>query len=441
MPTWGPVEDPPAGEAADEPRGVTLDDLKKAPPEYRDLPIEENVDLIAVEPAAPAAAANVDAPAPADVEAAADMFAESVRRETGEHPPVVQETAAEAAAVFAAASPESGDDDLLWGESEEADAVLPVPVMEESGTEQPAIEDPLGIGAAGGPAWEEPTSHSVLHDLMPSGTSERNLPAAVITAVVLVVAAIVSLWISKAAFAVVASIIVLIAQAELYATMHRRGYQPATALGLVVGAMMLAGAYLRGEQAMLMFVALGAVLSFLWYMAAPPKGREGALRNIGSTLLGIVYVPFLAGYALILLSQPDMGTGLVLSILGLTFLYDTAAFAVGSFYGKRPLAPTISPKKSWEGLSGGTVVTLFVGAAVLSNIAPIQPSLPKAIGLSLIIVIFAPLGDLAESLIKRDLRVKDMGTLLPGHGGVLDRIDSALFVLPAAWYFLRLVAS
>jgi phosphatidate cytidylyltransferase len=258
---------------------------------------------------------------------------------------------------------------------------------------------------------------------------------------VLVVAAIVSLWISTAAFAVVASVIVLLAQAELYGTMHRRGYQPATALGLVIGAMLLAGAYLRGEQAMLMFVALGAVLSFLWYMAAPPKAREGTLRNIGATLLGIVYVPFLGGYALILLSQKGMGTGLVLSILGLTFLYDMAAFAVGSFYGKRPLAPTISPKKSWEGLFGATVVTLFVGAAVLPNIRPIDPSLPTAIGMALIIVIFAPLGDLAESLIKRDLRVKDMGTLLPGHGGVLDRIDSALFVLPAAWYFLRLVAS
>jgi phosphatidate cytidylyltransferase len=436
---WGPVDEAPIeeAEAPAEPLGVTLDDLKKAPPEYRELPIaEEGNEPVRIESAEEAAAvfvAESEPPRPAEVEAAADMFAESVRRETGEHAALGKEAPAPADA--------ESDDELLWDEGDDAGTVLPVPVMEETGTQPPPIEDPLGIGAAGGPAWEEPTSHSVLHDLVPPGLSERNLSAALITAGVLIVAAVVSLWISKAAFAVVASIIVLIAQAELYATMHRRGYQPATALGLVVGAMLLAGAYLRGEQAMLMFVALGAVLSFLWYMAAPPKGREGALRNIGSTLLGIVYVPFLAGYALILLSQPDMGTGLVLSILGLTFLYDIAAFAVGSFYGKRPLAPTISPKKSWEGLSGGTVVTLFVGAAVLSNIAPIQPSLPKAIGLSLIIVIFAPLGDLAESLIKRDLRVKDMGTLLPGHGGVLDRIDSALFVLPAAWYFLRLVAS
>jgi phosphatidate cytidylyltransferase len=440
--TWGPAEDAPEQPEAEEEAhpGVTLDDLKKAPPEYRDLPVVEDEDVGELQLPEPAAPASAEAPAPAEVEAAADMFAESVRRETGEHAPVAHETAAEAAAVFTAASSGSGDDELLWDDGDEAGAVLPVPVMEESGTE-PTIDDPLGIGAAGGPAWEEPTSHSVLHDLVPPGLSERNLPAALITAGVLIVAAIVSLWISKGAFAVVASIIVLIAQAELYATMHRRGYQPATALGLVVGAMLLAGAYLRGEPAMLMFVALGAVLSFLWYMAAAPKAREGALRNIGLTLLGIVYVPFLAGYALILLSQPSMGTALVLSVLGVTFLYDIAAFAMGSFYGKHPLAPTISPKKSWEGLSGATVVTLFVGTAVFSNIAPIQPSIPKAIGLALLVVILAPLGDLSESLIKRDLRVKDMGTLLPGHGGVLDRIDSLLFVLPAAWYFLRLVAS
>jgi phosphatidate cytidylyltransferase len=443
--TWGPADERPSEGAGEpqEPRGVTLDDLKKAPPEYRELPVVEEADEpVPAESAESAAAVFAESqPHPADVEAAADMFAESVRRETGEHAALSEEpeTAAEAAAVFTA-SEGSGDDDPLWDGGDEESAVLPVPVMEESGTEPP-LEDPLGLGAAGGPAWEEPTSHSVLHDLVPPGLTERNLPAALITAGVLIVAAIVSLWISKAAFAVVASIIVLIAQAELYATMHRRGHQPATALGLVLGAMLLAGAYLRGEAAMLMFVALGTVLSFLWYMAAAPKAREGALRNVGLTLLGIVYVPFLAGYALILLSQPSMGTALVLSILGVTFLYDIAAFAVGSFYGKRPLAPTISPKKSWEGLFGATIVTLFVGTAVFSNIEPIQPSIPKAIGLALIIVILAPLGDLSESLIKRDLRVKDMGTLLPGHGGVLDRIDSVLFVLPAAWYFLRLVAS
>jgi phosphatidate cytidylyltransferase len=430
---WGPLDAP--AEVADAPRGdLTLDDLKKAPPEYVDLPIEPEtgeVVVVGVEDAPAPKAAHGDEPHPAEVAAAADRLAESIRQ-TGEHPVARDEDPIVPPA-------EVPGTELLWEEGDEEPDALPL--LDDAPSGGATMDDPLGIGAVGGPSWEEPTSHSVLGDVGAQGSSDRNLQAAVITAGVLVVAAIVSLWISTAAFAVVASVIVLLAQAELYGTMHRRGYQPATALGLVIGAMLLAGAYLRGEQAMLMFVALGAVLSFLWYMAAPPKAREGTLRNIGATLLGIVYVPFLGGYALILLSQKGMGTGLVLSILGLTFLYDMAAFAVGSFYGKRPLAPTISPKKSWEGLFGATVVTLFVGAAVLPNIRPIDPSLPTAIGMALIIVIFAPLGDLAESLIKRDLRVKDMGTLLPGHGGVLDRIDSALFVLPAAWYFLRLVAS
>jgi phosphatidate cytidylyltransferase len=433
---WGPGDEPVAEDAAlepaDEPPGdLTLEDLKKPPREYVDLPpAPEAEDVVIVTGAVEAGS---DAPHPSEVEAAADRMAESIRQ-TGEH------AVTRADEPVAPAGEEAAETDLLWDDPA-ADEPDVRPIMDDDATPAGEEADPLGIGAVGGPSWEEPTSRSVLGDLTPPGLSERNLPAAVITAGVLVLAAIISILISPAAFAVVAGIVILLAQAELYGTMHRRGYQPATALGLVVGAMLLAGAYLRGEQAMLMFIALGAVLSFLWYMAAPPKAREGTLRNIGATLLGLVYVPFLGGYALVLLSQKDMGTGLVLAVLGLTFLYDMSAFAVGSFYGKRPLAPTISPKKSWEGLFGATVVTLLVGAAVLSQIRPIEPSVPTAVGLALIIVIFAPLGDLAESLIKRDLRVKDMSALLPGHGGVLDRIDSALFVLPAAWYFLRLVAS
>ena len=256
------------------------------------------------------------------MEAVADRFAESIREETAEHAPVARDEG------LGAPPEETRSDELLWEEGEDDDVgPLPGTTLEGPGSERQAIPDPLSVGSMGGPTWEEPTSRSVLGDLMPPGLSERNLPAAVITAGVLILAAVVSIWVSKAAFAVVASVIVLLAQAELYATMHRRGYQPATALGLVVGAMLLAGAYLRGEQAMLMFLALGAVLSFLWYMAAPPKARDGALRNIAVTLLGIAYVPFLAGYAMILLAQQSMGQGLVLSILGLTFLYDMAAFA------------------------------------------------------------------------------------------------------------------
>jgi phosphatidate cytidylyltransferase len=265
----------------------------------------------------------------------------------------------------------------------------------------------------------------------------RNLPAAVLTAAVLAALALISLAVAKAAFAIVAGGVVLLGQAELYATMQRKGHQPATALGLVIGAFTLAGAYLKGEQAMLFFVVLGLMLSFLWYMAAAPKAREGALAHMGSTLFGVLYVPFLAGFLLLILAQPTSGRALMLAVLGLTFIYDIAAFVFGSFWGSRALAPTISPKKSWEGLFGATVVTFALAVAILPSIDPLD--LVKSVGLAIVVAVFAPLGDLAESTIKRDLGVKDMGSILPGHGGVLDRIDSVLFVAPAAFYFLRLI--
>jgi phosphatidate cytidylyltransferase len=288
-----------------------------------------------------------------------------------------------------------------------------------------------------GPTWEEPTgSHALVTE--PSGPRiGRDLPSALITGVALVLVALVSIAIGAAWFAIVASAIVLLGQAELYATMHRRGYQPATALGLVVGALILAGAYLKGEEAMLLFVALGMIVSVLWYMAGPLKARENAVANIGSTLLGVLYVPLLAGFALVILAQANSGRALLLCVLALTFLYDVAAFAVGSLWGVTPIAPTISPRKSLQGLFGGTVVTLIAAAAVVSQIGPL--SIAKGVGLGLLVSVFAPLGDLAESALKRDLGVKDMGSILPGHGGILDRIDSVLFVAPAALYFFRLI--
>jgi phosphatidate cytidylyltransferase len=399
---------------------LSIEDLKKAPPEYSDLPGAyegtmgpETLDVEGPGPSEPEdegqagpAESPWDEPEPrltepdiAEVEAAADRLAYEFR-DAGE--------------------PDDVEKDLL------SDLERPGPRTVRVG--------PEGLT---GPTWEEPTSRVVMAEPAPI-TPARDMPAALITAVVLAAAALISLAVSKAAFAAVAGLVVLLGQAELYGAMNKRGHQPATALGLVVGALILAGGYLKGEAAMLFFVGLGLVLSFLWYMAAAPKHREGAIGNIGTTMLGIVYVPFLAAYMLVVLSQPNSGRATMLAVLGLTFLYDVAAFVIGSFWGARALAPTISPRKSWEGLFGATVFTVTVAIAVLPSINPID-SVARAVGLAVIVVLFAPLGDLAESAIKRDLGVKDMGSILPGHGGVLDRIDSVLFVAPAAFYFLRLI--
>ena len=116
-----------------------------------------------------------------------------------------------------------------------------------------------------------------------------------------------------------------------------------------------------------------------------------------------------------------------------------AAFVVCSWWGSRPLAPAISPKKSVEGAVGATMVVIAVAVGAVAPAVDLLNTLPRSVGLAVVVAVFAPLGDLAESLLKRDLGVKDMGSILPGHGGVLDRIDSLLFVAPAAFLFLRLI--
>ena len=188
---------------------------------------------------------------------------------------------------------------------------------------------------------------------------------------------------------------------------------------------------------MMFMLALGLALSFFWYMAASPKMRTNIVANIGATLLGLFYVPFLGGYVFAILSSGPHGRSLMLAVLALVFLNDVTAFGFGSIWGNQPLAPTISPRKSREGLLLASFSTLIVAIALVTSISVM--TFPRAVGLGLVVCVFAPLGDLAESLLKRDLGVKDMGNVLPGHGGVLDRIDSALFAVPAAFYFFRLI--
>jgi phosphatidate cytidylyltransferase len=167
------------------------------------------------------------------------------------------------------------------------------------------------------------------------------------------------------------------------------------------------------------------------------------VRDLGMTVLNMAWIPLLAGYLVATLKLDD-GKSLVLAVILLTFLFDTVAFVGGSISGgawlQRAPAPNVSPKKSWEGIILATVVTTFVSAAVVTAfVAPFEDERLAAVALGLVISLAATFGDLAESLLKRDIGVKDMGTLLPGHGGVLDRIDSLLFVAPATFLLFRVV--
>lgn len=406
-----------------------------------------------VEVVAAADATVEEDPSPSDVEAALRHF-EGAGRADDE--PVAERSAVtmpfedepmDDDVVAVATSTEGGDlfGDLASSGTDEAGTATEDDILAE-------LEEPTGaprtvrVGSEGlgGPSWQEPTSVEVGADLDRRGpdAGERDVPAAFLTGAVLAGVALGSLLIGDALFAALAAAVVLLAQGELYGVMHKHHLQPATAVGLATGALIVAAAYLRGEGAMLAMFALGVIATFLWYLAVPAAHRKNLTANIGLTLLGIGYIPLLAGYLLLTLRQPD-GDSLVITVIALTMVFDTAAFLGGSVFGgvsiQRPLAPATSPKKSWEGTILATAATVLCAAIAKSFVTSLSDHGPAAFALGLAVAVAATCGDLAESLVKRDLGIKDMSSVLPGHGGVLDRIDSLLFVAPAAFLLFRVI--
>jgi phosphatidate cytidylyltransferase len=330
-----------------------------------------------------------------------------------------------------------------------ADLGAPIDVEDDilSDLQEPAAPPrTVVVGGEGttGPSWQDVASVEVGADVERRGPgTERDVPAAFLTGLILAAVAIGALLIGETAFAVVAIAAVLVAQGEFFGVMVRHHHQPATAVGLVAGALMAIGAATSGEAAIPAMFALGVMATFVWYMSIPPAGRTDVLKNIGLTVLNMAWIPLLGAYLVATLDLAD-GSALVVSVIGLTFVFDTAAFLVGSVWGgsffQRALAPNVSPKKSIEGLIGATLVTIVIAVALVpSFVDPMEGDRGGAFLLALVVALAATLGDLAESLVKRDLGIKDMGSILPGHGGVLDRIDSLLFVAPAAYLLFRVI--
>jgi phosphatidate cytidylyltransferase len=198
-------------------------------------------------------------------------------------------------------------------------------------------------------------------------------------------------------------------------------------------------AYWKGEAALPLILALTFVTSMLWYMLHVVEARP--LINVAVTVMAFVWVGLFGSYASLLL-RVHHGKALLLLAVLVTVVADVVAYFAGSTLGSRPLAPDISPGKTWEGTIvgglGAVVASIIIGRIFLHS----TWSVKHAFLLGVIVAIFAPLGDLCESMIKRDLHIKDSGTLLPGHGGLLDRFDAMLFVLPATYYlaqYLRLL--
>lgn len=270
----------------------------------------------------------------------------------------------------------------------------------------------------------------------PGGLNKTSLTTRVITGVTAAVVAVVAFSAGPGATLALATVIVLAAAIELFDGLRRVGYRPATLLGLVGVVGVVLGAYARGIEALPLVTALMVVFTLAWFLIGVSKAKPTV--NVAVTVLAFVWVGLLGSYSALLLRLPDgNGMAFLVAAVIVTIAYDTGAYLGGSLFGRRPMAPLISPNKTWEGLIAGTAAAFLVGALLVQAIGPWTFLTGAALGL--VVAVVAPLGDLAESMVKRDLNIKDMGRLLPGHGGVLDRMDALLFVLPATYYLVLLL--
>ena len=236
--------------------------------------------------------------------------------------------------------------------------------------------------------------------------------------------------------AALAGLAALFALSEYYVTVRSAGFNPMVMIGLVGAVAVLAGAWFaEGDEpyvATAFAVATIAIL-MLWYVLT---GMKRPLENSSMTALGLVWIALLMAFVMPIIRAEDY-RALILFIVIVNASADIGAYFVGRGLGRTPLAPVLSPNKTVEGLIGGAILAVGVGAGLATldyfNVLEIW----DAVILSAVIVVFSVSGDLTESLVKRSLGVKDMGSILPGHGGILDRIDGLIFVIPAAYYALR----
>ncbi len=260
----------------------------------------------------------------------------------------------------------------------------------------------------------------------------RDLGAAIGVGVGLGVVIVASLFVVKAVFVGVITVAVVVGLWELTSRLQERKGVKAPLVPLAIGgaAMVIAG-YARGAEGAWVAMALTALAVLVWRMTEPP---EGYLKDVTAGLFAAFYVPFLATFVAMMLMADD-GAWRVLVFLILTVVSDTGAYAVGWRFGRTKLAPRISPGKTREGLMGAVAFAMAAGALCVQFLID-DGTWWQGLLLGLAVAVSATLGDLGESMIKRDLGIKDMGTLLPGHGGIMDRLDSLLPTAPVAWLLL-----
>jgi phosphatidate cytidylyltransferase len=304
----------------------------------------------------------------------------------------------------------------------------------DSGVEPPAAPTGTPTGAAskgrGRTGAHRPSKSQSSRTGPPDRREDENLVTRVLVGVGLLVLLAVAYAVGSKALLVLSAAIVVAAAAEAYGMLQRSGFRPATLLGLVAAVGLVFGAYWKGIETLPLAVVLVFAGSMAWYLLRIVEARP--LANVAVTTTAFIWVALFGSYAAVML-RASHGKGLLLGTVVVAVATDIGGFVVGRWIGSRPMAPTISPGKTVEGFIGGLVAALIAGAIVGKEVTP-WGGMRHGLVLGLIIGIVAPAGDLFESMIKRDLGVKDSGSLLPGHGGLLDRFDSLLLALPAAYY-------
>lgn len=268
----------------------------------------------------------------------------------------------------------------------------------------------------------------------PVGRAGRNLPAAIAVGVALAAVITVPLYLDKPVFAIVLGAAVAVGTWEFIHAVGASGVRPARLPLFVGGGLMIALAYLGGTQALVVALALTVLGCLVWRL---PLGPQGYLPDFAVSTLIAVYVPFLASFCALLLAQ-EHGAYRVTTFIATTVCSDIGGYAVGVLAGRHPMAPSVSPKKSWEGFAGSMLACMASGVIFLVLLLDAQWWEGVVFGAA--VVCTATLGDLGESMIKRDLGIKDMSNLLAGHGGMMDRLDSLLTTAPAAWLLLTAFA-
>ncbi|WP_189218806.1 MULTISPECIES: phosphatidate cytidylyltransferase [Streptomyces] len=333
-------------------------------------------------------------------------------------------------------------------DAREAQQTRPMPIVPDVPAPGGNQDDDRGAARPGGPPGRdqmppvrshravpqepEPMSDSPQQPVPQKKSAGRDLSAAIGVGLGLGAVIIASLFVVKAVFVGVIAVAVVVGLWELTARLQERKAIKAPLVPLAVGgaAMVVAG-YVRGPGGAWVAMALTALAVLVWRMTEPP---EGYLKDVTAGLFAAFYVPFLATFVALMLTADD-GPWRVLVFLLLTVVSDTGAYAVGWRFGKRKLAPRISPGKTREGLFGAIAFAMVAGALSMQFLID-GGTWWQGLLMGLAVAASATLGDLGESMIKRDLGIKDMGTLLPGHGGIMDRLDSLLPTAPVVWLLM-----